>query len=123
VSLPRGGADDVARILDVLLENAALHGCPESIAVGVGSLPQGVEVVVTDGGPGVPTALRARVFDWGVRRPESPGQGIGLHTAAGLARRLGGELRIDPGPRARFVLHLPDRRPTERPRVDTLTTV
>jgi signal transduction histidine kinase len=88
--LPRGGADDVARILDVLLENAALHGCPESIAVGVGSLPQGVEVVVTDGGPGVPTALRARVFDWGVRRPESPGQGIGLHTAAGLARRVGG---------------------------------
>jgi signal transduction histidine kinase len=87
--------DAVADILDVLLDNAALHGSPDDITVSVHPAPDGVEVVVRDAGPGVPLALRGDVFDWGARRPGSPGQGIGLYAAAQRARDLGGRLRLD----------------------------
>ena len=65
-------------------------------------------VVVSDQGPGVPVQLRDRVFDWGVSRPDSPGQGIGLHVAADIARQLDGRLELVPTPTgATFALHLP----------------
>jgi signal transduction histidine kinase len=87
--------DAVAEILDVLLDNAALHGSPDDITVTVRPAAGGVEVVVSDAGPGVPLALREDVFDWGARRPGSPGQGIGLYAAAQRARDLGGRLCLD----------------------------
>ena len=104
-----GRADDIAEIVNVLLENAAVHGGPDLITVSVTEdvdLPS-ITVTVTDRGPGVAPELRSRIFDWGVRRPGSPGQGIGLHVAAEVADQLDGHLELLPGPDgATFVLHL-----------------
>ncbi|QIG44410.1 HAMP domain-containing histidine kinase [Nocardioides anomalus] len=107
-ALARG--DDVAEVVNVLLENAAVHGGPGRVRVRVApdATGAGVSVTVSDQGPGVPPELRERLFDWGVSRPGSPGQGIGLHAAAELAHQMGGRLELRPGVRgATFALHLP----------------
>lgn len=104
-----GRADDIAEIVNVLLENAAVHGGTNHVTVSVtedAEIP-GITVTVTDHGPGVAPELRSQIFDWGVRRPGSPGQGIGLHVAAEVAQQLGGRLELVPGPGgATFALHL-----------------
>ena len=104
----RGDADELARLLDILVENAAQHGSADHIALDVVGTGGWVEIAVSDHGPGVPSALRDTVFEWGQRGPVSPGSGMGLFTARALATRLGGDLRLDPAPLgARFVLRLP----------------
>jgi signal transduction histidine kinase len=100
--------DDVAEVLDILVENAAVHGRPDAITITAARTHDAVEIAVADGGPGVLPELRERIFDWGTRREGSPGHGIGLYSAVELARGLGGELRLDGGcPGARFVLRIP----------------
>ena len=104
-----GRADDIAEVVNVLLENAAVHGGPDAVSVRVARDldGHGVTVTVTDQGPGIAPELHERLFDWGVSRPGSPGQGIGLHVAADLARQLGGRLELVPGTTgASFALHL-----------------
>jgi signal transduction histidine kinase len=105
-----GRADDIAEVVNVLLENAAVHGGPDAVSVRVGRDldGHGVTVTVSDQGPGIPTELRDRLFDWGVSRPGSPGQGIGLHVAADIAHELGGRLELLPtATGATFAVHLP----------------
>jgi signal transduction histidine kinase len=106
----QGRADAIAEIVNVLLDNAAVHGGPDAVSVRVTRDDDGggVAVTVTDQGPGVPPALGDRIFDWGVSRPGSPGQGIGLHVAADVARELGGRLDLLPtATGATFQLSLP----------------
>ena len=90
-----GRADDIAEVVNVLLENAAVHGGPDAVSVAVSRDldGQGVTVTVSDQGPGIPPELRERLFDWGVGRPDSPGQGIGLHVAADITQRAGRQAR------------------------------
>ena len=60
-----------------------------------------VEFSVTDTGPGVPDADRARVVDRFVRLENSrnaPGAGLGLSLVAAVAEAHGGRLEIDEGP-------------------------
>jgi len=105
-----GRGDDIAEIVNVLLDNAAVHGGPHPISVDVvsDSTGSGVTVTVSDHGPGVPAELSHLIFQWGTSRPGSPGQGIGLHVAADIAHRMGGRLELLPtGPGASFALHLP----------------
>jgi signal transduction histidine kinase len=105
-----GRADDIAEVVNVLLDNAAVHGGPDAATVRVTRDPDHDAVVVTvaDQGPGIAPDVRARLFDWGVSRPGSPGQGIGLHVAADLARELGGRLELVPSETgASFAFHLP----------------
>ena len=69
-----------------------------------------VRVDVSDSGPGIPAALRPRLFERGTRRDESPGHGLGLHIARRLARGMGGDLRIHTesgSPGVSFTLLLP----------------
>jgi signal transduction histidine kinase len=105
-----GRADDIAEVVNVLLENAAVHGGPDAVSVAVSRDldGQGVTVTVSDQGPGIPPELRERLFDWGVGRPDSPGQGIGLHVAADITQELGGRLELLPTAfGASFAVHLP----------------
>jgi signal transduction histidine kinase len=105
-----GRADDIAEVVNVLLENAAVHGGPDAVSVQVGrdGDGDGVTVTVSDQGPGIPPELRDRLFDWGVSRPGSPGQGIGLHVAADITHELGGRLELLPtATGATFAVHLP----------------
>jgi signal transduction histidine kinase len=103
-------ADDLAQLLDILLENAARHGSPDHIDLTVDRSGAQVVIGVSDHGPGVAPELRGSLFEWGARGRDSTGTGIGLHTARCLAARLGGTLLLeDSALGARFTLRLPRR--------------
>ena len=100
--------DELAAALSVLLENAARHAPGASITVATRSAGARVEIVVSDTGGGVAPEVRHQLFQWGARRPGSPGQGIGLHNAWQLVSRQRGDLRLvdEPGRGATFVIGL-----------------
>ncbi|WP_205471492.1 sensor histidine kinase [Nocardioides sp. SYSU D00038] len=106
-----GRSDDVAEVVNILLDNAAKHGGDLGTFAEVRAAGPHVEIVVTDSGPGVPPEWRDRIFEWGQRGPASQGQGIGLHIAHDLCRQLGGSLRLEhhdaAGSGATFVVSLP----------------
>ncbi|OIJ24083.1 hypothetical protein UG56_024425 [Nocardioides luteus] len=108
--LALGDSDQLTEALNVLLDNAAAHGSgPVRIDVrAAGPATTSVEIAVTDHGPGVAPELRRRIFAWGVSRPGSTGQGIGLHAARDLMERQGGYLELaETGERTTFVLGIP----------------
>lgn len=72
--------------------------------------PDRVRVVVRDHGPGVPAGDRERIFERFARgdAAQAPGFGLGLAIARELARRMDGDLALEPQPGgAVFVLSLP----------------
>lgn len=107
-------ADDVAEVVNVLLENALRHASGAGASIETRRVGRIVEIAVSDTGPGVDPALRSRIFDWGERGQESPGIGIGLNIAQQLTADLGGYLRLveSPTPGATFVLGLPAEDPS-----------
>ena len=98
----------------------------EARAEGEGSKRQ-LLVRVRDHGPGIAPALRRRVFAPFERAgreregaPGSPGMGLGLSLARGVALQLDGDLTLEEalGPGASFLLSLPlvdGPRPPVRP--------
>ncbi len=69
---------------------------------------QMAEIRVTDNGPGVPAAIRQRIFEpFFTSRPD--GTGLGLAVVRSVAEAHGGDIRLDSsdGTGARFVLRLP----------------
>ena len=108
--LALGDSDQLTEALNVLLDNAAAHGSG-SVRIDVRAAEPAstsVEIAVTDDGPGVPPELRRRIFAWGVSRPGSTGQGIGLHAARDLMERHGGYLElVEACERTTFVLGIP----------------
>jgi len=94
-------------IVASLVENALNHGAPP-VHVEAWEESDGVDLVVTDAGPGVPAAAVPVLFT-------RPGSGIGLFLARGLAEAMGGRVAYEPGPGGRgstFRVHL--RRPPVR---------
>ena len=90
-----------------LVENALTHGAPP-VVVEAWEEEDGIDLVVTDVGPGVPAGAVAALFT-------RPGSGIGLYLARGLAEAMGGRVAYEPGPGGRgstFRVHL--RRPPVR---------
>ena len=104
-----GRPDDVAEIVNILLENAVRHGRGAAVALCVRTIGGSVEIAVSDAGPGVPCDMRDRIFEWGLTRTGSPGDGIGLHEARRLSTELDGTLELveSEAPGATFVLSLP----------------
>lgn len=99
------------RILTPLLGNAARYAVDRITVTGDGS-GQVVRICVCDDGPGVPAALRDRVFEPGTRadvQDGHPGAGLGLALARRLARSAGGDIRLedDAGQGATFTVLLP----------------
>jgi PAS domain S-box-containing protein len=94
-------------IVASLVENALTHGAPP-VQVEAWEESDGVDLVVTDAGPGVPAAAVPTLFT-------RPGSGIGLFLARGLAEAMGGRVAWEPGPGGQgstFRVHL--RRPPIR---------
>ena len=90
-----------------LVENALNHGAAPVI-VEAWEETDGIDLVVTDAGPGVPPAAVPTLFT-------RPGSGIGLYLARGLAEAMGGRVAYEPGPGGHgstFRVHL--RRPPVR---------
>jgi signal transduction histidine kinase len=107
-----GDPGSVARILRILLDNA-LRASPPNGRITV-SLDTGSQVIVRvcDAGPGVPDDERETIFDRFSRGRDTAGQagfGLGLAIGRELARRMGGDLVLEPanGRGAEFALHLP----------------
>jgi signal transduction histidine kinase len=111
----RGRADDLAEVVNILLENAAQHARGTMTWVMVRRVNETVEISVCDSGPGFPEHVQRRLFEWGARGGGSSGQGIGLHVAHRLVTDQGGSLTVAEG-RAQgacLVVTLPENPPLE----------
>ncbi|MCM2295719.1 ATP-binding protein [Rhodoferax sp.] len=97
-----------------LLENARRYGAGE-IHLGLSQTDSHVVIRVSDHGPGVPAALRERIFEPFYRLPGATerdgGVGLGLALVKAIAQRHGGRVVCEdrPGGGATFVLELPKR--------------
>jgi two-component system sensor histidine kinase HupT/HoxJ len=106
----------VHQILVNLVQNAvdALVVTPKAmITLAAEPVEGGVEVSITDNGPGIPDASQDRIFEpFFTTKPVGKGTGLGLYVSYRLADELGGNLRLVPQKTgARFVLFLPDSAP------------
>ena len=105
----QGDARLLRRLVRNLLENAKRHGAPP-IEVAVHAEPAVSTLVVSDHGPGIADADRARIFEPFFRKAgsASTGTGLGLALVRQIARRHGGDVTVDTRDgRAAFVLRLP----------------
>ncbi|MGA2283551.1 MAG: GAF domain-containing sensor histidine kinase [Candidatus Dormibacteria bacterium] len=104
-------ADLVTRIMDNLVNNALIYSAPPA-AISITAGP-GVEIRVSDRGPGVKEADRERIFERFVRgagAERAAGTGLGLYVSRECARRMGGDLVLEssrPGEGSTFLLCLP----------------
>jgi signal transduction histidine kinase len=96
-----------------ILENAVLASGPTgTVTIRVTQLNVGVEIVVSDSGPGIAPEQLPRVFDpFFTTRPQGQGSGLGLSVAWGILHGLGGDVLAEspPGQGARFRIRLPRR--------------
>jgi two-component system sensor histidine kinase TctE len=110
VVLARPGS--LRRALEAVLDNAVRHG-GEPIELRAAVDGDEVEIVVTDGGPGIPEAerpLATEAFFRGERAvTTAPGLGLGLSLAATLVGQDGGAIEVSEaeGGGTAVVLHLP----------------
>ena len=100
------------RLVRNLLENARRYA-PGSITVTLALVESCAELRVADNGPGVPEALRERIFEPFYRLPGATerdgGVGLGLALVRSIAERHGGSVRCESGSNggACFVVRLP----------------
>ncbi len=93
------------RLAENLLDNATRHA-RERVIVGVARDGALVALSVEDDGPGVPAAVRERIFERFVRGDEDErGSGLGLAICRAIARAHGGDVVLEG--RSRFVARLP----------------
>ena len=115
-----GSRELIGQALANLLDNAIKYAAREEsvsekaeISIGAVATGTGIELSVSDNGPGIPEADRARVVERFVRLEGSrsrPGSGLGLSLASAGARLHGGTLRLeDHAPGLRVVLAIPKR--------------
>ena len=98
----RTSPDDVAQILDNLIENSIRYaGSPGTITIRVSDPLNRPTLQVSDSGPGISPEDRNRVFERFYRgsagRRAGPGTGLGLAIVGQLVRRWEGDVRIADG--------------------------
>ncbi|MBV8088541.1 MAG: two-component sensor histidine kinase [Alphaproteobacteria bacterium] len=100
------------RCITNLIDNARRHGNYVWLT-GV-DVPDGIDILIEDDGPGIPAADRGRAFRAFVRLDPSRnastgGVGLGLTIARDVARSHGGEITLDASPHGglRARVHLP----------------
>jgi len=116
-----GNRDAISRIVVNLLDNAVKYGPRgQTIRVRISAAGDYARLAVSDEGPGVPTAERAKLWNPYRRlnrevEAATPGTGIGLSIVAQLAELHEGRVEVQeaPGGGARFLVDLPlnGRRP------------
>jgi two-component system phosphate regulon sensor histidine kinase PhoR len=115
-------ADGVAlrSALRNLVDNALKHGAGRGVAVharmaGMAGGARELQLVVEDGGPGVPSGEAEHLFEpfyrgAAAREQGVPGSGLGLSLVRHVAEAHGGRVSVGAGPGGRgvaFTLHLP----------------
>jgi signal transduction histidine kinase len=122
----KGSRELVSQALANLVDNAIKYAAPEQRPLNgvapeiiVRALNEGGRILltVTDSGPGIAEADRARVVERFVRLEQSrtqPGSGLGLSLAAAVARLHGGELTFeDNRPGLKSIIALPHGGPVQ----------
>ena len=107
--------DALKQVLVNLLDNAVKYGpAGQTISVEAGRRAGVAWIAITDQGPGVPAADRARIWEPYLRLEREldarlPGTGIGLAVVAQLVEANGGRASVEnaTGGGARFVIELP----------------
>ncbi|MBD0272108.1 MAG: PAS domain-containing protein [Acetobacteraceae bacterium] len=116
LGLPRllGDPDQLAHLVSNLVANAqaALEGAPppRRLALTAARLRDALELRVADNGPGIPEALRERVFaPFFTTKPAGVGTGVGLALCRAVASAHGGSIWAEttPGGGATLVVRLP----------------
>jgi signal transduction histidine kinase len=108
----RGRAEDLARVVANLLDNAVRHAA-HRVQVTVGVNGSFAELVVHDDGPGIPLHLRDQIFERFARLDEGRsrdrgGTGLGLAIASDIVEAHGGSIKVeDAAVGARLVVRLP----------------
>lgn len=91
-----GEPDAVSEAINILLDNSRKHAPRSSTVVVTRAAGGGVEILVVDDGPGMAVEVRDRWSAPGVRRSDSPGQGLGLGLARTRLATAGGSLDLLP---------------------------
>ncbi len=100
----RTNRNKLKQILFNLLSNAVKfspEGSEIEIATRLSEYGDEVRVTVSDHGPGIPPEDRERVFEPFFRASQASateGTGLGLSLTRGMVERLGGRIRVEPGP-------------------------
>lgn len=94
----RGNEGDLMELMGNLLDNAWKHG-GNRVRVGARQVGTGLELTVSDDGPGIPPEEVPTILTRGGRLDEQvPGQGIGLAVVADIVAAYEGTIGIDRGP-------------------------
>ncbi|WP_028103622.1 sensor histidine kinase [Pseudoduganella violaceinigra] len=97
----RGDRDRLVQVLVNLLSNAIKYS-PQfnSVTLGCEAVPEGVRLSVSDNGPGIPQAFRARIFGKFAQADSSDtrlkgGTGLGLAICRAIVEQHGGTIGFD----------------------------
>ena len=108
-----GNANQLQQVLINFLINAqqAMEGTPGIVRIiGKPRDGGGVELRVSDNGPGIPKDIQAKLFDpFFTTKEAGKGTGLGLSVTFGIIREHAGEVRVEsePGAGATFIVTLP----------------
>jgi len=108
-----GSANQLEQVLINFLINAqqAMDGAPGTVRVLARPLENGgVELRVSDNGPGIPKDIQAKLFDpFFTTKEAGKGTGLGLSVTYGIIKEHAGEVRVEsePGAGASFIVTLP----------------
>jgi two-component system OmpR family sensor kinase len=111
-----GDSDRLHQVLANLLSNARTHTPPGTTVTTGLSLARGVELTVTDDGPGIPPALLPDVFERFARGDNSRSRaagstGLGLSIVSAVVEAHNGTVEVtsEPG-KTRFTVRIPSHR-------------
>jgi len=109
-----GDRDRIEQVLVNLVDNAVKYGDGRRVVVAVDGSTSGVQISVSDTGPGIPPGDLERIFDKFYRGDPNlttapSGTGLGLYIARELVERMGGriDVRSEAGEGTTFVVELP----------------
>ncbi|MBJ6751301.1 sensor histidine kinase [Geomonas anaerohicana] len=109
----RGNANQLQQVLMNLMINAqqAMGGTAGVVRLSARRLEEGgLELRVSDNGPGIPKEIQAKIFDpFFTTKPAGQGTGLGLSVSYGIVKDHGGEIRLESeeGVGTTFIITLP----------------
>lgn len=107
----------LAQVMTNVLANCAQHAPGSPVRVRARAVRGLIEIRIRDFGPGVPPGAEAAVFEVGVRRSSSPGQGLGLDICRRLLAAERGRIEIrSQNSGCTVVIELSDAMTPDKPR-------